>query len=480
MTRNAPPLVVVGSGIAGLTVALAAAPRPVTLIGRAPSGSDCSTALAQGGIAAAMDVNDSVDAHARDTMLAGAGHNCSDAVRYLTTRAPIAVRWLQQQGVNFDRHGRHLLLGHEGGHRCARIVHAGGDASGLALLEALTDAARHAPHIRWHPPAVLEALLLRGGRVAGVRLLDHRGRHRDIECAELVLATGGCGALFAATTNPAGADGNGLALAHAAGAALRDMEMLQFHPTALDVPASGRLPLITEALRGAGAILVDDDGQRIMQVLHPAGDLAPRDLVARHVWQYRQAGKRVWLDATLLKGDWIQHFPTVAAQCAQHGIDPRQQRIPITPAVHFHMGGIATDLDGRSSLHGLYAAGEVAGNGVHGANRLASNSLLEGVVFGCRLGRRLSYMQLQLPGSGSEQWIDRGVSADTDALMRLRTLSWQSMGPIRSRKNMRAAQLHLLADAGISESWQGRLIERMLRAALKRQHSLGAHYLLND
>lgn len=458
-------------------MALAAEARDVILIGRAANGRDCTTALAQGGIAAALHPDDSVHAHAQDTMLAGAGYNRADAVRYLTRHAPTAVRWLQQQGVNFDMQGRRLQLGHEGGHRCARIVHAGGDASGAALLHVLLQAAQRASHIRWHSPAVLEALLLRGGRVGGVRLLNKDGQHQDIECAEVVLATGGCGALFEATTNPAGADGNGLALAHAAGAALRDMEMLQFHPTALDIATAGRLPLITEALRGAGAILVDDEGRRIMRAVHPAGDLAPRDVVARHVWLYRQTGQRVWLDATALKGDWIERFPTVATQCMQNGIDPRLQRIPVTPAMHFHMGGIATDLDGRSSIYGLYAAGEAAGNGMHGANRLASNSLLEGVVLGRRLGRRLSGMQLQLPQPGSEQWVTRGESADAGMLKRLRALSWQSLGPLRNHQTMLAAQRYLRADTGAAAGWQGRVIERMLRAALKRPHSLGAHYL---
>lgn len=481
MSMDVPPLVVVGCGVAGLSVALSAAPRPVLLVGRAPTGCDCTTALAQGGIAAAMDVYDSVQAHAHDTMLAGAGYNHYDAVRYLVDNACLAVRWLQLQGVGFDRRDHQLLLGHEGGHRRARIVHAGGDASGLALLTALAGAAQRASHIRWLAPAVLDAVLVREGRIAGIRLHDPADdRYEHIDCAELVLATGGIGALFAASTNPSGADGNGLALAQAAGAKLRDLEFIQFHPTALDVPTECALPLITEALRGAGATLVDDDGGRIMKGRHPQGDLAPRDRVARQVWQYRLAGRRVWLDATSLKGEWIERFPTVYAICRKHDIDPRRQRIPVTPAAHFHMGGIAVDLDGRTGVPGLYAVGEVACNGVHGANRLASNSLLEGVVFGRRLGRRCSDMRLPSPGAGAERWMERGASADNEALVRLRTLSWQALGPLRTNRGMTAAQARILEDAALSGTWQGQLISRVLHAALQRRRSLGAHYLNSD
>lgn len=480
MSGDAAPLVVVGCGVAGLATALSAAPRPVLLVGRAADGDDGSTALAQGGIAAAMASGDSALAHAWDTQQAGAGYNHPAAVRYLTETAASAIHWLQLQGVGFDTQQGRLQLGHEGGHHCARIVHAGGDASGRVLLHALQDAARRSAHIRWHRPATLEAMLLRRGQVAGVGLraigtqtIEH------LDCAELVLATGGCGALFAASTNPSGADGNGLALAQAAGATLRDLEFIQFHPTALDVRNDGPLPLITEALRGAGATLVDAAGERIMQGLHPDGELAPRDHVARQVWQHRQAGHQVWLDATSLQGGWLQRFPTVANICRQHGIDPRRQRMPVTPAAHFHMGGIAVDLEGRTSLPGLSAVGEVACNRVHGANRLASNSLLEGVVFGRRLGHRLSRKARSLPAAGPERWVQRSTTADEHALTQLRCLAWQSLGPLRSRHGMHIA-LQQIQQQPSSETWQCRLIAAMLEAALQRRHSLGAHCLRAD
>ncbi|MDR7068098.1 L-aspartate oxidase [Pseudoxanthomonas japonensis] len=414
-------------------------------------------------------------------MTAGANHNDYEAVQYLVGNAGLAVRWLQAQGIDFDRDADGLQLGREGGHGCPRIVHAGGDASGHALLTALAQAAQQARHITWRAPAWLDAIQLRDGRISGVALADTATRMpQELACAELVLATGGCGALFAATTNPATADGNGLALALACGARLRDSEFVQFHPTALDVEQDGALPLITEALRGAGARLVDDEGRAVMDTLHPMGDLAPRDHVARRVWEYRQAGGRVWLDATSLRGDWEQRFPTVVALCGQHGIDPRQQRIPVTPAAHFHMGGIAVDLDGYTSVPGLYAVGEVACNGVHGANRLASNSLLEGVVFGRRLGHRLADIRLHAPSSGQHHWVDRGRTADAQALGILQQLAWSTLGPVRHGSRMIEAERYLATDDRLHETWQGKLIARFLLAALQRQKSLGAHFRADD
>lgn len=476
-----PPLVVVGCGVAGLSVALAATPRPVVLVGRSPAGHDCATALAQGGIAAALDAGDSPTAHARDTLAAGAGHNDAAAVHYLTRQAGAAVEWLQAQGVAFDRLGMRLLLGREGGHGHDRIVHCGGDASGAALLAALERAVTAAAHIDWRPPSALAAIQLRDDRVAGIRTIAGTGgRSEEIACADLVLATGGCGALFAATTNPPGADGNGLAIAMAAGAAMRDLEFMQFHPTALDVASQGALPLVTEALRGAGARLLDGSGQALMAGVHPHGDLAPRDIVARQVWRCQQAGRQVWLDATGVQGDWQARFPTVLGICRGHGIDPRVQPIPVTPAAHFHMGGIAVDAGGRSSVRGLHAVGEVACNGVHGANRLASNSLLEGVVFGRRLGQRLADSRLPPSTARASRWVDRGAEAGQDAMPRLRALLWHALGPVRAAGTMTAAMAALGSDDALSHTWQGKLAAHLLRAALRRPGSLGAHYRSDD
>jgi L-aspartate oxidase len=332
--------VVVGAGVAGLCVALAAAPRRVLLFSRAPG--DGATSLAQGGIAAALAPDDHPDAHAADTLAAGAAHNDAALVQRLVNDAPAAVRWLAALGVPFDRDARGWQLGREGGHDRARIVHAGGDASGRELLAALVRAAAAAPHVERREGWTLRALRRQGGRIAGVRLVRSGGRGElEIETPDVVLATGGIGALFAATTNPPGADGSGLALALATGAAARDLEFVQFHPTALAVPGVWPLPLVTEALRGAGAVLRDDAGVRLMTGVHPLADLAPRDLVARRIWRGQRDGGRVWLDATSLDAAAWRQFPTVRALCGAHGIDPATMPIPVTPAAHFHMGGIA-------------------------------------------------------------------------------------------------------------------------------------------
>lgn len=467
------PLVVVGAGVAGLATALAAAPTPVRLLCRAHDGGGSATALAQGGIAAALDPADSPAAHARDTLLAGAGSNEIGLVHWLTVQAPDAIAWLQAQGVVFDHDdaGR-LRLGREGGHGCARIVHAGGDASGAAIVQALRMRARHAPHIQWDGGMTVDGLLLRDGAACGVRARDVSGNQHEIEAAAVVLATGGIGALFARSSNPPGADGAGLALGLAAGAPPRDLEFVQFHPTALDLTGRQCLPLITEALRGAGARLLDAAGQPLMAGVHPLGDLAPRDVVARRVWQAQRGGGRVWLDAGAVDGDWSLRFPTVLATCHAHGIDPRHAPIPVTPAAHFHMGGLATDADGRTGVSGLYAVGEVAGNGVHGANRLASNSLLEGVLCGRRLGALLAQTQQHTSTSGTHRWVDSGPSLASAELTLLRTQLWLCAGPERDGATMRSGYCALESLHG----WQARLGQRLLATALQRRASLGAHW----
>ncbi|KAF1687157.1 L-aspartate oxidase [Pseudoxanthomonas broegbernensis] len=475
--RRGLPLVVVGSGVAGLSVALAAAPRPVLVVARGSDGGDSASARAQGGIAAAVGPGDTPMAHAHDTLEAGAHHNDGASVQYLAARAPAAIARLQALGMAFDRDGERLRLGREGGHHADRIVHAGGDASGAALLAALLRTARAAGHIRFREGVQAEALLLRADAVAGIRLCDAHGDTTLVECTEAVLATGGIGALFSATTNPAGADGNGLMLGLAAGAAARDLEFVQFHPTALATGDDGTLPLVTEALRGAGARLCDAHGRSLSAGLHPLGDLAPRDLVARWVWKETCRNGHAWLDATLLGDAWPVRFPTVHAACLAHGLDPARQRIPVVPAAHFHMGGLACDRDGRTGVRGLYAVGEVACNRVHGANRLASNSLLEGLVFGHRLGRRLAEAGALPPvAHGAHRWAERGAAADPQALARLRALLWNAMGPVRDGGTLASALRTLDGDIGMPGGWQRRLAILLLATALQRGASLGAHY----
>ncbi|MGN6512270.1 MAG: L-aspartate oxidase [Lysobacteraceae bacterium] len=465
------PIVVVGAGVAGLATALAAAPAPVLLLCRDAQGGGSASALAQGGIAAALAPGDSVEAHARDTLVAGARHNDAAMAAWLCAQAPATVAWLSGLGVEFDRgDDGHLLLGREGGHHASRIVHAGGAATGAAVVRALQRRVREAPHIQWRGGLDATGLLMRGDDVCGVLARDGDRHLHEIEAAAVVLATGGIGALYARTSNPAGADGAGLALALAVGAPLRDLEFMQFHPTALDVPGRS-LPLLTEALRGAGATLHDHTGRTLMAGVHPLGDLAPRDIVARRVWQ---AGRRgtVWLDARGIEG-LVDRFPSVFAACRAHGFDPRVDRLPVTPAAHFHMGGIAVDTEGASGIGGLYAVGEVACNGVHGANRLASNSLLEGIACGRRLGARLA----QGPrgaAQGSLRVRALGGTLPATPLARVRELLWNACGPLRDGAGLRAARAHCLALQG--SGWQARVALALLEAALARGDSLGAHH----
>jgi len=466
------PIVVVGSGIAGLCTALAAAPRPVVLLSRMARGTDSASVLAQGGIAAAIGPGDSIESHVADTLVAGCGLNDVSRVRMLAAAAPAAIEWLQEQGVAFDHAEGTLKLGREGGHRFARIVHAGGDASGARISAALSAAVAVAAHVEWRSGVDVDALLMQGNRVSGVRI-NAGGHAESIPASAVVLATGGIGALFAHTTNPGGADGSGLALAMAAGAEVRDLEFVQFHPTALDLDRHS-LPLITEALRGAGARLLDPNRKPIMEGLHALTDLAPRDVVARRVWQVRKQQGAVLLDARGLDIDWPQAFPTVLAACLRHGLDPRRKAIPVTAAAHFHMGGVHTDAVGRSSLAGLYAVGEVACNGLHGANRLASNSLLECVVAGRVLGAHLANCTDAEAVESAQRTMATGASLDADELDLLRDTLWRTAGPLRCGAGL-AEGLRTLEPL-LARGWQARLARQLMLAASQRTHSIGAHW----
>ncbi|MBS0193931.1 MAG: FAD-dependent oxidoreductase [Proteobacteria bacterium] len=472
------PIVIVGAGIAGLTTALAAAPAPVLLLNRGSGQHRPASAMAQGGIAAAVGSGDAPRAHAHDTRVAGAFHNDAAVVNWLCAQAPATIGWLERQGVAFDRDADgNLQLGREGGHGVARIVHAGGDATGARLMQALRWRAQASAHVRCCDGVDVDALLLRGDGVRGVRVRDASGTACEIAARAVVLATGGIGALFARTSNPPGTDGAGLALGMAAGARTRDLEFVQFHPTALDVPDAHCLPLVTEALRGAGARLLDAQGRYLMDGIDARGDLAPRDIVSRAVWRVQREGRQVLLDAREVSGEWSQRFPTVLAACLAQGIDPRQQPIPVTPAAHFHMGGLAVDLHGNTSVPGLYAVGEVACNGVHGANRLASNSLLEGVACGRRLGAALAMREVPA-AQGTARWVERGSSLPDAACGRLRQLLWNAAGPVRTGAHLHEA-LQECRD-GLDEGWQSTLAMALLAAARDRVGSLGAHWREDD
>lgn len=462
------PVVVVGAGIAGLSVALSASSREVVLI---DPGILNSSHLAQGGIAAPLAAGDSAQSHVADTLSAGAFHNDEAVARSVVMAAADAIAWLQVMGVAFDRDDHGLQLAREGGHGASRIVHAGGDRTGERVVAALQARAERASHIHRRVGAQVQALLLRGRGVAGVQVRDAAGRTDTIEARAVVLATGGLGGLFERSTNPETTNGAGLALALAAGARMRDMEFVQFHPTALDT-ARPRLPLVTEALRGAGARLLDHRGRPLMRGRHPLGDLAPRDVVSRRVWEARRDGP-VSVDATELPRGWEQAFPTVVETCLAHGIDPRTQPIPITAAAHFHMGGIATDVLGRTSLPNLFAVGEVACNGLHGANRLASNSLLEGVVCGRWLGTHLQRAASRR-GSQGFRAVELDAGLQDQALATLRQELWQAAGPVRTKASLATATRRTRDMA--STGWQARVAHAVLRAAMRRRASLGAHW----
>jgi L-aspartate oxidase len=402
-------VVVVGSGIAGLTAALRA--RAVLAADGASGGrvlvvtkdhlSAGSTRWAQGGIAAALGPGDSPDQHLADTMAAGAGLCDETAVRVLVDEGPEAVRELIGLGTRFDTAADgDLALTREGGHRRDRIAHAGGDATGAEIQRALVAAVQGAPDIEVIEHAlVLDLLLADDGGVAAVTLHVMGEGQRDgvgaVRCRAVVLASGGMGQVYSATTNPAVSTGDGVAMALRAGAVLRDLEFVQFHPTVLwlGTGARGQQPLVSEAVRGEGAVLVDDDGTRFMQGVHELADLAPRDVVAKAIMRrMRETGApHMWLDARHFGEEmWRRRFPTILASCREHGIDPVHDLVPVAPACHYASGGVAVDLHGRTSMPGLYACGEVACSGVHGGNRLASNSLLEGLVYARRIAADLA------------------------------------------------------------------------------------------
>ncbi|MGJ4898954.1 MULTISPECIES: L-aspartate oxidase [unclassified Bradyrhizobium] len=371
--------VIIGGGAAGLMTALALAPEPVVLLSKSPLGAEASSMWAQGGLAAAVGDDDDPSLHLKDTLAAGAGLCGEAAARRIIDAAPAAVERLAQLGVAFDRgaDGR-WRLGLEAAHSRNRIVHATGDGTGREIMRALIAAVRRCASVTLLEGVEARRLIVNDNAIQGVAAA--RGDEALIlATTRVVIATGGIGGLFLDSTNPAGCFGQGLALAARAGAVLSDLEFVQFHPTAFDGP-SRPLPLLTEAIRGDGAVLIDDTGTRFMAD-EPGAELAPRDVVARAVWRRRAQGRRVFLDARNKPGkDFAARYPVISAFCRMAGIDPARDPIPVRPAVHYHMGGIAVDTMGRSTVEGLWACGEASRTGLHGANRLASNSLMEAIV----------------------------------------------------------------------------------------------------
>jgi L-aspartate oxidase len=505
--------IIVGSGIAGLRAAIALAPVGRVMILTKADPAESNTGYAQGGIAAALGPGDSPDRHADDTLKAGDGLCDERAVRVLVEDGPRYVRELIAWGANFDRDADgELAFGLEAAHSVRRILHAG-DATGRSIGRAMWSQVRPLATVSTINHAFVTDVSVEDGRVTGVWFFDQAGARRFVSAAAVLLATGGAGQVFSETTNPAVATGDGIALAFNAGARVADLEFVQFHPTALKKADAPRF-LISEALRGEGARLINVHGDPFMMKYHPDGDLAPRDVVARGIVRESEAtGGPVFLTLAHLDAAHVrQRFPTIAAMCQQVGIDIAVDRIPVGPAAHYLMGGVETDIWGRTSLPGLFAAGETACTGVHGANRLASNSLLEGLVFGARAAeamlkpaeaaplRETDGWRLGSPvaSAGSSQSRTRSAPASglelPDSLEEtenIRALMWRAAGLFRTRQGLSEAVERLdrcyrerrdgmNRSTSAAAAWKGfnlLTVARLIaRAALRREESRGGHF----
>lgn len=477
-------VVILGAGTAALTAALRLAPRPVLVISPEALGQGASSAWAQGGVAAALGPGDSVAAHVADTLTAGAGIVDGAMVRIVAQAAADRVAALSHLGVPFDRTpAGGFALSQEAAHGLPRVARVQGDRAGAAIMAALIAAIRATPSVQVIEGLAAERLEVAGGRVVGVWLgrSDTASEPMLLRAPAVLMASGGAAGLYAVTTNPGRVRGQGLGMAARAGAAIADAEFVQFHPTAIacgDDPA----PLATEALRGEGARLINRLGERFMSGVHPAADLAPRDIVARAVFAQSQAGLAPALDAReIFAGGGSAHFPTVAAACARAGLDPARQPIPVAAAAHYHMGGVACDAQGRSSLPSLWVAGEVASTGLHGANRLASNGLLEALVMAERAADdivaglplcKATEVHLAPPA--------RGESPDPVLIARLRGLMTAHCGVMRDEAGLRAAldDLRRMANTPLPEPVENMLAAATMitAAAQMRRESRGGHY----
>ncbi|MEP3439289.1 MAG: L-aspartate oxidase [Hoeflea sp.] len=480
-------VVIIGGGLAGLFCALKLAPKAVTVLAAAPIGRGASSAWAQAGIAAAVGPGDTIESHVRDTIVAGDGIVDEAIIRMMATEASDRIHDLLGYGVPFDRDLKgHLAVSREAAHSESRIVRVKGDMAGRAIMEALVAAVRKTPSIRVLEGYVVEDLIVEEGRVTGVVARDKAGSGEELHRvtgSNVVMATGGVGHLYEVTTNPTEARGGGIGMAARAGARLADMEFVQFHPTSINV-GKDPAPLATEALRGHGATLHNSSGERFMLPLHKDAELAPRDVVARGIFAEVRAGRGAYLDCRTAVHDFAAEFPTVYGYCREAGIDPVTKMIPVIPAAHYFMGGIWTDINGRSSLPGFWACGECTSTGAHGANRLASNSLLEAVVFSARIAETL---KTGIKADAPAKWQDGSVTAteyltenDHPNMVALRKTMSANLGVLRDGEGMREALDTILQLARDSHSvrFDNVITTAKLIAvcALNRTESRGGHF----
>jgi L-aspartate oxidase len=486
MMQTSPDYIVLGSGVAGLRAAAELARGGRVIVLTKDRLDESNTEYAQGGVAVALSDDDEISLHVEDTLRAGAGLCDEKAVRVLIEEGPRYITELIAWGAQFDRQGGGLAFTQEAAHSRRRILHARGDSTGREIVRALIAHAKKDTNIQLVAHAATIGLIVEDERCVGVQFIDPNESLRcEMFARAIVLATGGAGQVFAQTTNPSIATGDGMAMAYAAGAAMCDLEFVQFHPTALALPDAPRF-LLSEALRGEGAILRNHEGEPFANRYDERGELAPRDIVARAIVaeMWRTGRQWMYLDLTHLKADFLrERFPKIFETCLRYGLDLTKDQLPVSPAVHYVMGGVKTDTHGRTTLEGLYAAGEVACTGVHGANRLASNSLLEGLVFGARAGAAALEDSLLPPNRPESEPVEFDLSEwrlDPRTKSRVQEIMWSKAGLIRRAEDLRIAveECAKMVEENVNERTKNfaSLARLIAEAALWREESRGGHY----